>query len=217
MKLRKKLSIVLMFFIISGQIIGQTAKLPDYKNPDIGIEKRVDDLLARMALEEKVEQISGEGFSTVGNIRLSIPKILTYDEQAENKADRNTINFSSDINWAATFDEPLIKEVGVSTWQEVRVMGANWLHNPCVNILRSPFHGRSFEALGKDPYLVSRIAVAYIQGAQSQKVIACPKHFVANNQEWNRFDVDVRGDERALCEIYFLLLKHRYRKAMHGA
>ncbi len=207
MKLRKKLSIVLYFLIISGQIIGQTIKLPDYKNSDKGVEERVEDLLARMTLEEKVEQISGEGFSTVGNVRLSIPKILTYDEQAENKADRNTVNFSSDINWAATFDESLIKEVGISSGQEARVMGANWLLNPCINILRSPFHGRSFEALGEDPYLVSRIAVAYIQGAQSQKVIACPKHFVANNQEWNRFDVDVQVDERALREIYFPAFK----------
>ncbi|NIA31689.1 MAG: hypothetical protein GWP06_17490, partial [Actinobacteria bacterium] len=201
------LSVIIILTIFAGKTIAQTPEFPIYRDSTKTIEQRVQDLLQRMTVEEKVAQVSGEGFSTAGNARLGIPKIIMYDEQAERKAKRHTINFSATINWAATFDAPLILKVGVSMGQEVRVMGANMLLNPCVNILRSPFHGRSFEALGEDPWLVSRMAVAYVKGAQSQKVIACPKHFVANNQDWNRFDVDVQVDERTLREIYFPAFK----------
>ena len=211
--INKSITSLMLMFFISIQTFAQSTDLPPYKDKSKDVETRVSDLLSKMTLEEKIEQVSGKGFSTIGNVRLSIPKIHTYDQQAEDKAHRNTINFSSDINWAATFDEPLIEEVGVSTGQEVRIMGANWLLNPCINILRAPVHGRSFEALGEDPYLVSRIVVAYIKGAQSQKVIACPKHFVANNQEWNRFSVDVIVDERVLHEIYFPAYKAAVQEA----
>lgn len=209
----KLLFFIFFILLLSNKSFGQSTELPVYKDINKPIENRVKDLISRMTLEEKIEQVSGKGFSTAGNVRLSIPKIHTYDQQAEDKAKRNTVNFSSDINWAATFDKQLIEEVGISTGKEVRIMGANWLLNPCINILRSPVHGRSFEALGEDPYLVSRIVVAYIKGAQSQKVIACPKHFVANNQEWNRFSVDVKVDERALHEIYFPAFKAAVQEA----
>ena len=193
----------LIFFSAIGNLNGQTPKFPIYRDSTKSIEKRVEDLLSRMTREEKVEQLSGKGFITKGNARLGIPEIIMYDQQAERKAKRHSVNFSATINWAATFDEVLIYKVGVSLGQEVRVLGANMLHNPCLNILRAPLHGRSFEAFGEDPYLVSRMAVAYVKGAQSQKVITCPKHFVANNQDWNRFEVDVHVDERTLREIYF--------------
>ena len=144
MKIKTLLFIVFVFLIYSEKSFCQNTELPIYKDINQPVEKRVKDLISKMTLEEKIEQVSGKGFSTIGNVRLSIPKIHTYDQQAEDKAKRNTVNFSSDINWAATFDEPLIEEVGVSTGQEVRIMGANWLLNPCINILRSPVHGRSF-------------------------------------------------------------------------
>ena len=197
------LRLLILIQLTFGTLLAQVPEFPVYRDSSKAIELRVQDLLSRMTLVEKIEQVSGKGFSTLGNARLGIPKLITYDEQSQRKAKRHTVNFSSTINWAATFNEPLIEKVGVSLGQEVRVIGANWLLNPCVNILRTPFNGRSFEALGEDPYLVSRMAVAYVKGAQSQKVITCPKHFVVNNQDWNRFDVDVQVDERALREIYF--------------
>jgi beta-glucosidase len=203
MSTKKPVIMFLVLLLNSWCMCAQTFDFPIYRDSTKNIENRIEDLLARMTLEEKIAQVSGEGFSTVGNARLGIPKIIMYDEQAERKAKRHTINFSATINWAATFDYPLIERVGVSMGEEVRVMGANMLLNPCINILRTPFHGRSFEALGEDPFLVSKIAVAYVTGAQSKRVIACPKHFATNNQEWNRFSVDVHVDERALQEIYF--------------
>lgn len=71
-----------------------------------------------------------------------------------------------------------------------------------VNLLRVPQGGRNFEGYGEDPYLVSRMAVAFVKGVQSQGVIATVKHFAANNQEYQRFSISADVDERALREIY---------------
>src|SRR5581483_10487962 len=76
-----------------------------------------------------------------------------------------------------------------------------------VNISRIPQWGRNFETYGEDPYLTSRLAVAYIHGVQSERVIATVKHFAVNNQEFERHRVDVSVDERALNEIYFPAFK----------
>ena len=184
-----------------------------YKDKNRPVEERVNDLLNRMTLEEKVDQVSGNGFETKGNVRLGIPKIIMFDEMAEKKAKRQTVNFSCEINWAATFDEELIEQVGVLQGEEARALGANMMLDPCINIARVPHGGRAFEAFGEDPYLVSRMAVAYVKGVQSQRVIACPKHFVVNNHEWNRFSVDVKVDERTLNEIYFPAYKAAIQEA----
>jgi len=132
----KLVIIAILLFNICG---AQNPEFPVYRDSSKAIELRVQDLLNRMTLEEKIEQVSGKGFSTLGNTRLGIPKIITYDEQSELKAKRKTVNFSSTINWAATFNEPLIEKVGISLGQEVRVIGANWLLNPCINILRTTY------------------------------------------------------------------------------
>jgi len=199
------MSIFVYLIVLFSFTSVSTAQLPGiavYKDSSYAIEQRVDDLLQRMTLEEKVEQLNGYIFSSNGNIRLGIPKIVIYDGESEAKANRHTVNFSANMNWAASFDEELIYRIGVSMGEETRVLGANMLLNPCVNIMRTPFNGRAFEAFGEDPYLVSCMAAAYVKGAQSKNVITCPKHFAVNNQDWNRFDVNVEADERTLREIY---------------
>jgi beta-glucosidase len=74
---------------------------------------------------------------------------------------------------------------------------------PCVNIARTPLWGRNFEGYGEDPYLAARMAVAYVQGVQGEKVIPAVKHFAANNQEFERHRIDEKIDRRTLHEIYF--------------
>ena len=78
---------------------------------------------------------------------------------------------------------------------------------PCINIARAPHNGRTFESFGEDPYLMSRMGVAFVKGVQSQRVATCTKHYIANNQEWNRMSVDVNMDERTLREIYLPAFK----------
>lgn len=87
------------------------------------------------------------------------------------------------------------------------------LLGPGVNIYRSPLCGRNFEYYGEDPYLAAETAAAYIEGMQAEGVMACVKHFVGNNQEWNRHHVSSDIDERTLHEIYL----PAFRKAVTGA
>ncbi|MFV2070859.1 MAG: glycoside hydrolase family 3 C-terminal domain-containing protein, partial [Pirellulales bacterium] len=94
-----------------------------------------------------------------------------------------------------------------------RILGYNMLLAPMINIARVPQGGRTFECFSEDPYLTSRMAVAYVQGVQSQHVITCTKVLAANNQEWNRFDVDARMDERTLREIYLPAIKAAVQEA----
>ncbi|MBW1764762.1 MAG: DUF4434 domain-containing protein, partial [Deltaproteobacteria bacterium] len=187
--------------------------IPSYKNPALPTETRVNDLLSRMTLAEKVDLVSGEGFMTKGNIRLGLPRIVMTDGPLGPNGKGKATNYSASINMASTWDTLLINRVGVSIGQETRVLGYNMLLGPCVNIARVPHGGRTFESFGEDPYLMSRMAVAYIKGVQSQRVISCVKHFAVNNQEWNRGVVDVTVDERALREIYFPAFKAAIQEA----
>ena len=76
------------------------------------------------------------------------------------------------------------------------------LLSPMINVVRVPLAGRNFETFGEDPHLLSRMAVAHIRGVQDQGVMANAKHYILNNQEWDRRRVTVSVGERALREIY---------------
>lgn len=106
------------------------------------------------------------------------------------------------MSLAATWNTPLIEEIGAHLGQEARARGADVLLAPTVNIHRSPLGGRNFESFSEDPYLTGTIAAAYIRGVQSQGIAATIKHFVGNEQETNRMTIDSVVDERTLREIY---------------
>ncbi len=94
------------------------------------------------------------------------------------------------------------REYGVIEGSEAADYGNTFLEAPDVNIARVPQNGRTFEAYGEDPWLVARLAVANIQGIQSQGIIANVKHYAANNQEAERRSINEVIDERTLREIY---------------
>ena len=96
----------------------------------------------------------------------------------------------------------LVGRVGVALGQELKTKSAQVLLGPTVNIHRSPLNGRNFECFSEDPHLSARLAVAYIQGVQSEGVGACVKHFVCNDSEFQRMSISSEVGERALREIY---------------
>ncbi len=206
-----------LFFIhntlAENQEFESNIDIPGYRNPALPVEKRVNDLMNRMTFAEKIDMVSGAGFTTKSNIRLGIPEIVMTDGPLGPNTKGRATNYSACINMASTWDDSLIKRVGVSIGEETRVLGRNMLLGPCLNIARVPQHGRTFESFGEDPFLTSRMAVAYIKGVQSQRVITSTKHFAVNNQEWNRGVVDVNVDERALREIYLPAFKAAVQKA----
>lgn len=103
---------------------------------------------------------------------------------------------------AAGFDRNVALEMGISIAKQCQSRGIGIMLGPGLNIKRSPLCGRNFEYYSEDPVLAGEMATAFIKGAQGEGVAACPKHFLANNQEYRRRSVSAQVDERALHEIY---------------
>ena len=183
-----------------------------FLNMDLDLDERVEDLLARLTLKEKFQLCSGGGWWQTNAInRLGIPSMGVSDGPHglafhSSGFKRNTF-FSSLICLGATWNPDLAMNFGKCLGQETRACNKQVILGPGLNIHRSPLCGRTFEYLTEDPYLNAHLAVAIVKGIQSQRVAACIKHFVANNQESNRFYVDAIISERALEEIYFPAFK----------
>ncbi len=184
------------------------------------LEERVDQLLSEMTLEEKVAQMSGttvisglygtELWNVPGVERLGIPPFKMSDGPRGVGVHDGSTAFPVGIARGASWNPELERRVAEAQGRELRAIGGNVLLAPTINNLRHPSWGRSQETYGEDVHLLSRFAVASVQGLQKY-VLANPKHFAANSIERTRFQVDVSLDERTLREIY---LPH-FRAAVH--
>ncbi len=168
-----------------------------------------------MTLEEKVNMIHASSSFTSGGVpRLGIPELVTSDGPHGVRAE-NGRDWTQDMNvydsgtylptgvcLAATWNPQLGFDYGKVLGSEANFRGKDVILGPGINIIRTPLNGRNFEYQSEDPYLVSKMAVGYIKGVQSQGISACVKHYLANNQETNRTSVNVHMSERALREIY---------------
>jgi beta-glucosidase len=179
------------------------------------LESRVQNLLSRLTLEEKVSLVHAKStFSVAGVPRLGIPDLRMDDgpmgvRQEVGEGFRNLSReddfataMPATLGLAATFNPALATAYGAVIGREARQRGKNIMLGPSLCIQRTPLCGRNFEYMGEDPFLTSRIAVNYINGEQAQGVSSCAKHFAANNQENQRGSINVEMDERALREIY---------------
>ena len=191
----------------------QTAVYQDATQP---LEARVSDLLQRLTLEEKISLVHANSkFTTAPIPRLGIPTRWLDDGPHGVREDigpdtwkpaGRTDDFSTAMPsatcLAATWDPSLAVAYGTVIGQEARVRGKQIMLGPAINMQRTPLNGRNFEYMGEDPFLTGKTAVGYIQGAQSQGISSCVKHFACNNQETDRGTIDVELDERTLREIY---------------
>jgi beta-glucosidase len=182
------------------------------------IEHRIDAVLDRMTLEQKIDLIGGvDGYDVSGIPALGLPQLKTADGPMGVRNYGPATAMPGGINLAATWDPALAQEVGEQIGRDARAKGVHFLLGPAVNIYRAPMNGRNFEYMGEDPYLASQIAVGYIQGVQSEGVSATIKHFVANNSEFSRHAVDQIIDERTLREIYLPAFEAAVKQAHVGA
>jgi len=165
----------------------------------------VEGLLAELTLEEKCAMVAGADlWSVPGCERLGIPAWRVSDGPVGVRG-RGTVPgvvLPCPTAMGATWDPELVEELGAALGEECLDRDVDLLLAPTVNLHRSPRGGRHFEAFSEDPELTARLAVAYIGGVQSRGVGACVKHFVANEQEQERFTVDTLVDERTLRELY---------------
>src|SRR5947209_19421624 len=171
--------------------------------------QNVEDLLRQMTLQEKVAMLAGTNtWYTVPVERLGIPSLkMTDGPNGARGAGGFTGGvkaacFPAEISLASTWNTDLLARVGQALAREAKMKGAHVLLAPTVNIQRSPLGGRNFESFSEDPYLSARLAVAYITGLQREGVGASIKHYVCNDEEFERFSISSEVSERALREIY---------------
>ena len=167
------------------------------------VEGRVDSILRQMTLEEKIDYIGGVNDFYVRAVpRLGLPALKMADGPVGIRNYGPSTALAGGIGLAASWDPEMAHRVGKILGEDARARGVHFLLGPGVNIYRAPMNGRNFEYFGEDPFLASRTAVAYVEGVQSKGVCATIKHFMGNNSEYDRHNVDSIIDERTMREIY---------------
>lgn len=176
------------------------------------VERRVEEILARMTTEEKADLATGQlnnnyGFYNNPIERLGIPAQTMADgpvgvRVANPTIDQRSTQLPSASSLAASFDLRLADAFGDVLGREAFRTGHNFELAPSADVARTPLWGRAFEGFGEDPLLIGSMAAQVIRGIQASPVSASLKHPFAYNQETDRFNVDAQVDERALQEIY---------------
>lgn len=209
-------------------------------NTSLPAAKRAQLLLAALTLDEKVGLMAGDDGQGVatgnpatgtsdGVPRLDVPTVY-YSDGPVGPREGNVTAMPAPIGLAATFAPRLARRTGVAIADEVRKKGNDVVHAPTVDIMRTPLAGRTFEGYGEDPFLSTRMAVDWIEGAQSQGVVGNVKHFAPNSQEGappgvppltpvvgSRLTVDSIVDERTLREIYLQAFEAAVKEAGVGS
>lgn len=196
----------------------QQDSLP-YLNPDLSIEERVDDLVSRMTLEEKINQMVNDAPAIE---RLGIPQYNWWSEGLHGVARAGLATvFPQAIGLGATWDEEMMFRVATTISDEARAKHHNFVKNdkrfiyqgltiwsPNINIFRDPRWGRGQETYGEDPFLTGKLAVQFVKGLQGDdpkyfKTIATVKHLaVHSGPEPERHSFNATTDARDLQETY---------------
>jgi len=179
-------------------------------------EKRIDEIISKMTLEEKVNMLHGKHmFTSEGVPSQGIADMVYADgpfgirEEMEPHS-WNPLHLSTDSATffptgsalAATWSPDMAYIYGTGMAREARLRGKDMILGPAINIQRIPTGGRTYEYLSEDPFLSSQLSVSYTKGVQDNGVAVCVKHFALNNQETNRGSVNVIVSPRAMREIY---------------
>ena len=199
-------------------LTGAQAPVRSGSSAESDIDHRVEAILTKMTLGEKIDYLSGtDGFFVRGLPELGVPRLRMADGPMGVRNFGPATAMAGGINLAATWDPALVERVGIEIGRDARAKGVNFLLGPGLNIYRAPMNGRNFEYFGEDPFLAARVAVAYINGVQSQGVSATAKHFMANNSEFDRHNTDAIIDERTMREIYLPAFEAAVKEAHVGA
>ena len=177
------------------------AQAPAPDSPEI--EAKTHAWIQKLTLEQKVELVGGvDGMYTHPAPEIGLPRFKMSDASVGVRTWGPTTAYAGGVALAATWDPDFAHKLGEALGKDARARNVNFLLGPGVNIARSPVAGRNFEYLSEDPYLNSVMVVPYIEGVQSQGVIATVKHYALNSQEYNRHNVDSEADERTMRELY---------------
>lgn len=203
---------------IFGSVRGATTPaVYPFQDSTLTVEARLDDLVGRMTLEEKIDLLSGyEDFYLHPCERLGIPAFKMADGPlgiASWGLWGRATAFPAALALAASWDKQLAEKTGRMYAQEWRARGIHFMLAPGANIYRASKGARNFEYLGEDPYLSSEMLVPFVKAVQEGGVIPTVKHYVGNDQEFDRYTVSTEMDERTLREIYLPPFKAAVQRA----
>jgi beta-glucosidase len=220
--------------VMLGTPVGVAQTKPAYMDSSLPVAKRVDDLVGQMTLEEKVSQMQNHA---VAIPRLDVPAYDWWSEGLHGIARSGYATvFPQAIGLAATWDIPLMHEVATTISTEARAKNAEALrhdnHNiyfgldiwsPNINIFRDPRWGRGQETYGEDPFLTSRLGVAFVTGLQGDdphyyKTIATPKHYVVHSgPESTRHTANIDVSPHDLEDTYLPAFRATVKEAKAGS
>ncbi|WFR67274.1 glycoside hydrolase family 3 N-terminal domain-containing protein [Curtobacterium flaccumfaciens] len=192
---------------------GPTSRTADADDPQLGCHQDGcgDPCQGRrLPLERKVRLLSGrDHWSTYPDASIGLRSIVLSDGTVGVRGVRWTerdtsINTPSATAIAATFDPAVAQAMGAIIGGEARRKGVDVVLGPVVNLQRSPFGGRHFEAFSEDPLLTARTGAAMVSGMQAEGVATAVKHFVGNESETDRLHSNSVIEERVLREAYLL-------------
>ena len=208
------------FFLSTHNYVDAQERNEDFWNADLPMEKRLDDLVSRLTLEEKVAQMINWAPAIP---RMGIPAYDWWNEALHGiaRSPYNTTSYPQAIGLAATWDREAVHQMAVYVSDEGRAVYNEAVRqdkpgrfkgltfwSPNINIFRDPRWGRGQETYGEDPYLTGEIGSAFVKGIQGDdpkylKASACAKHYaVHSGPEWNRHVFDAHVSERVLWETY---------------
>ena len=230
---------VTILFILPLAVTAQQTDKILYKNKNVAVAERVDDLLKRMTLKEKVMQMqnrasgkaseiasifSGESYGCTHEMnmnaydcavmynelqkymltktRLGIP-IITAVEGIEGILQNNCTIFPHALAQASTFNPELITRMTSAAGEEAQAIGIHQILSPVLDIARELRWGRVEETFGEDPYLISQMGIAFINGYQKYNITCTPKHFLAHGSPSGGLNcANVTGGEREMRSLY---------------
>jgi len=169
---------------------------------------RLTELADRLSLEEKVQLLTGRDFWTTWPIeKIGLRRMLVSDGPSGVRGEvwderSPSLNLPSGTALSSSWDPEIAARYGAASAVEARRKGVDVVLGPTINLHRSPYGGRHFEAFSEDPLLTAGLAAAYVRGVQENGVGATPKHYIANEYETERFTANSVVDERTLREVY---------------
>ena len=205
-------SFCLVSTILLAANLAVSAQAPAPDSP--AIEAQAHAMISKLTLEQKVELLGGvDNMFTRPMPVIELPRFKMSDASVGVRTWGPTTAYAGGAALAATWDTDFARKLGESLGRDARARSVNFLLGPGVNIARSPLSGRNFEYLSEDPFLNAALVVPYIEGVQSEGVVATVKHFALNDQEFNRHNANVDIDERTMREIYLPAFEAAVTKA----
>ncbi|MFI3289730.1 MAG: glycoside hydrolase family 3 C-terminal domain-containing protein [Rikenellaceae bacterium] len=193
-----------------GVASASAEELPIWKDSSKSFDERVEDLLPRLTIEEKLRYFSSD---IPASESLGIPSFMWYAEALHGVLTYGCTSFPQNNAMGSTWDRDLLFDVANAISDEVRALHSAgrsqvMIYSPTVNMARDPRWGRNEECYSEDPYQMSEMAKMYIRGMQGThpkylKTVCTVKHYVANNVEHKREQIHSMIDERDLREYYF--------------